>query len=104
MSHPSILSFQIQGTWCFCKTDDDHDSDDSMASDASSGPSHRGNSWQEKRKVDKDDDGKKAKEPKEKNGNARRKQEKEEESVFTAKGANEYSDKVRKNSWFGKRK
>ncbi|GFZ16774.1 suppressor of phytochrome b 5 [Actinidia rufa] len=72
--------------------DDDHDSDDSMASDASSGLSHRGNSWQENHKMDKDDGGKKAKKPVEKHGNARRKQEiKKEESVFTAKGAGEYN-------------
>ncbi|KAF5934044.1 hypothetical protein HYC85_030215 [Camellia sinensis] len=80
------------------------ESDDSMASDASSGPSHRGHSWGNGKEHQVE---KKGKKPVEKSGNARRKQEKEK-SVFDAKGANvgtqSGGDKVRKNSWFGKRK
>lgn len=84
----------------------EHDSDDSMASDASSGPSHR----QESRGNGKDEgkissSKKKAKDPVGKNG---KKQEKEEGSGFTtAKGASfgvQSSEKVGKNTWFGKRK
>lgn len=88
--------------------EDGHDSDDSMASDASSGPSHRQNSWGNGK-----DEGKKkcsikkAKDPVEKKGYEGKKKEKEEESVFAAKKASvgvQSSEKVRKTSWFGKRK
>ncbi|KAF7134449.1 hypothetical protein RHSIM_Rhsim08G0140600 [Rhododendron simsii] len=55
-----------------------------MASDASSGPSHRLNSWGNGKDEGKNSSKKKAKDPVEKNG---KKQGKEEGSVFTAKGA-----------------
>ncbi|KAI7986656.1 hypothetical protein LOK49_LG14G00344 [Camellia lanceoleosa] len=55
-----------------------------MASDASSGPSHRGHSWGNGKEHQVE---KKGKKPVEKSGNERRKQEKEK-SVFDAKGAN----------------
>ncbi|KAH7851963.1 hypothetical protein Vadar_018912 [Vaccinium darrowii] len=69
--------------------EDDHDSDDSMASDASSGPSHRRNSWGNvKDEGKKNCSIKKAKDPVEKNGYEGKKKEKEEdESVFAAKKA-----------------
>ncbi|KAL7192324.1 hypothetical protein ACSBR2_024208 [Camellia fascicularis] len=87
------------------------ESDDSMASDASSGPSHRENSWGSgKGSSGKHCSNKKDKHTVEKmNGNETRKLKKEkEEVVFASKGAkiaSRSSEKVRKTStWFGKRK
>ncbi|XP_059642360.1 protein SOB FIVE-LIKE 4-like [Cornus florida] len=92
----------------------DNDSDDSMASDASSGPSRREYLWvnghknqEEEKEGEKHYSCKKGKNPVEKNRNGKRKGEKEE-SPFAAKGANitpiQSGEKVKKNSWFGKRK
>lgn len=94
------------------------DSDDSMASDASSGPSYRcGNGengyggmayLKHDEKKDKYKSEKKETKPAmEKQRGIRRKEEREE-LVFVAKRANttplQSGDKVRRNSWMGKRK
>ncbi|XAR51257.1 hypothetical protein NMG60_11005828 [Bertholletia excelsa] len=97
------------------------DSDDSMASDASSGQIHRGNLWEngkgsspamtEYERQEVQSDRKKGSEKTtklqvEKNRYKAKKKEKKE-PVFSAKEANvgiESTVKARKNGWFGKRK
>nr|POF12134.1 hypothetical protein CFP56_42330 [Quercus suber] len=83
----------------------DDDSDDSMASDASSRPSHAygsANKKEEKYCFDK-----KAKEQQQEKQKAQKMKEEKDQKMFSAKKAeapSQSSAKVRKNIWMGKRK